>query len=205
MKVKIMQVGPIGTNCYLLMEPEQNVMAVIDPGDEAEAIKNVIEETGCEVKYILLTHGHYDHTTGVPDLHRFYPNAEIYIHAADANGAGSQLFPLAGQVKELKHYTEGDTLAFGGHIINVIHTPGHSPGSVVLHTEDILFTGDTMFAGSCGRTDLPGGNYNQIMKSLKRLGELEGDFHVCPGHDRPSTLERERQSNFFLAEAMCNH
>lgn len=205
MKVKIMQVGPIATNCYLLMEPEQNVMAVIDPGDEAEAIKNVIEETGCEVKYILLTHGHYDHTTGVPDLHRFYPNAEIYIHAADANGAGSQLYPLAGQIRDLKHYTEGDTLEFGGHIINVIHTPGHSPGSVVLHTEDILFTGDTMFAGSCGRTDLPGGNYNQIMKSLKRLGELEGDFHVCPGHDRPSTLERERQSNFFLAEAMCNH
>lgn len=205
MKVKIMQVGPIGTNCYLLMEPEQNVMAVIDPGDEAEAIKHVIEETGCEVKYILLTHGHYDHTTGVPDLHRFYPNAEIYIHAADANGAGSQLYPLAGQIKDLKHYTEGDTLEFGGHIINVIHTPGHSPGSVVLHTEDILFTGDTMFAGSCGRTDLPGGNYSQIMKSLKRLGELEGDFHVCPGHDRPSTLERERQSNFFLAEAMCNH
>ena len=205
MKVKIMQVGPIGTNCYLLMEPEQNVMAVIDPGDEAEAIKHVIEETGCEVKYILLTHGHYDHTTGVPDLHRFYPNAEIYIHAADANGAGSQLYPLAGQIKDLKHYTEGDTLEFGSHIINVIHTPGHSPGSVVLHTEDILFTGDTMFAGSCGRTDLPGGNYNQIMKSLKRLGELEGDFHVCPGHDRPSTLERERQSNFFLAEAMCNH
>ncbi len=205
MKVKIMQVGPIGTNCYLLMEPEEKVLAVIDPGDEAQSIKNVIDETGCEVKYILLTHGHYDHTTGVPELHQFYPNAEIYIHAADANGAGSQLYPLAGQIKDLKHYTEGDTLELGGHIINVIHTPGHSPGSVVLHTEDILFTGDTMFAGSCGRTDLPGGNYNQIMKSLKRLGELEGDFHVCPGHDRPSTLERERQSNFFLAEAMCNH
>lgn len=205
MKVKIMQVGPIATNCYLLMEPDENVLAVIDPGDEAEAIRNIIEETGCKVKYILLTHGHYDHTTGVPELHRFYPDAEIYIHAADANGAGSQLYPLAGQIQNLKHYTEGDTLELGGHIINVIHTPGHSPGSVVLHTEDILFTGDTMFAGSCGRTDLPGGNYSQIMKSLKRLGELEGDFHVCPGHDRPSTLERERQSNFFLAEAMCNH
>ena len=205
MKVKILQVGPIGTNCYLLMEEAEKVLAIIDPGDEAKRIEQVVFETGCKVKYILLTHGHYDHTTAVPELHKAYPDAEIYIHAADANGAGSQLFPLAGQVSGLKHYTEGDTLELGGHIINVIHTPGHSPGSVVLHTEDVLFTGDTLFAGSCGRTDLPGGSYKQIMQSLKRLGQLEGDFHVCPGHDRPSTLEQERQTNFFLAEAMYNH
>ena len=205
MKVKILQVGPIGTNCYLLMEEDEKVLAIIDPGDEAKKIQQVVFETGCKVKYILLTHGHYDHTTAVPELHKAYPDAEIYIHAADANGAGSQLYPLAGQVHDLKNYTEGDQLELGGHIINVIHTPGPSPGSVVLHTEDVLFTGDTLFAGSCGRTDLPGGSYNQIMASLKRLGELEGDFHVCPGHDRPSTLEQERQTNFFLAEAMYNH
>ena len=205
MKVKILQVGPIGTNCYLLMEEDEKVLAIIDPGDEAKRIQQVVFETGCKVKYILLTHGHYDHTTAVPELHKAYPDAEIYIHAADANGAGSQLYPLAGQVHDLKNYTEGDQLELGGHIINVIHTPGHSPGSVVLHTEDVLFTGDTLFAGSCGRTDLPGGSYKQIMASLKRLGELEGDFHVCPGHDRPSTLEQERQTNFFLAEAMYNH
>ena len=205
MKVKILQVGPIGTNCYLLMEEDEKVLAIIEPGDEAKRIQQVVFETGCKVKYILLTHGHYDHTTAVPELHKAYPDAEIYIHAADANGAGSQLYPLAGQVHDLKNYTEGDQLELGGHIINVIHTPGHSPGSVVLHTEDVLFTGDTLFAGSCGRTDLPGGSYKQIMASLKRLGELEGDFHVCPGHDRPSTLEQERQTNFFLAEAMYNH
>ena len=205
MKVKILQVGPIGTNCYLLLEEDEKVLAIIDPGDEAKRIQQAVFETGCKVKYILLTHGHYDHTTAVPELRKAYPDAEIYIHAADANGAGSQLYPLAGQVHDLKNYTEGDQLELGGHIINVIHTPGHSPGSVVLHTEDILFTGDTLFAGSCGRTDLPGGSYKQIMASLKRLGELEGDFHVCPGHDRPSTLEQERQTNFFLAEAMYNH
>ena len=205
MKVKILQVGPIGTNCYFLLDEKTNKAAIVDPGDEAQRILNTFPLKGVEVEYILLTHGHYDHTTAVPELHKAYPEAEIYIHAADANGAGSQLFPLAGQVPDLKHYTEGDRLELGGHIINVIHTPGHSPGSVVLHCEDILFTGDTMFAGSCGRTDLPGGNYNQIMRSLKRLGELEGDFHVCPGHDRPSTLEQERQTNFFLAEAMYNH
>ena len=205
MKLKALQVGPIGTNCYFLLDEKTNKAAIIDPGDEAERIQQVVAETGCQVKYILLTHGHYDHTTAVPALHKAYPDAEIYIHAADANGAGSQLYPLAGQIKNLKNYTEGDTLELGGHIINVIHTPGHSPGSVVLHTEDVLFTGDTLFCGSCGRTDLPGGNYDQIMKSLKRLGELEGDFHVCPGHDRPSTLGRERETNFFLVEAMNNH
>ena len=202
MKVKIMQVGPIGTNCYFLIEPEQKALAIIDPGDEAKKIQQVVHETGCKVEYILLTHGHYDHTTAVPELHKAYPDAKVYIHAADANGTGSQIFPLAGKMSDLNHYTEGDQLDFAGHIINVIHTPGHSAGSVVLHCEDILFTGDTLFAGSCGRTDLPGGNYDQIMRSLKRLGELEGDFHVCPGHDRPSTLEQERQTNFFLVEAM---
>ena len=84
----------------------------------------------------------------------------------------------------------------------VLHTPGHSPGSVTLKVEDVLFTGDTLFAGSCGRTDLRGGSYEQIMQSLKRLGELKGDFHVCPGHEATSTLERERRSNPFLMEAM---
>lgn len=205
MKVKIMQVGPIGTNCYLLEEESQKVLAIIDPGEEAKRIQQAVFESGCTVKYILLTHGHYDHTTAVPELHKAYPDAEIYIHAADANGAGSQLYPLAGQVSGLKHYTEGDQLELGGHTISVLHTPGHSPGSVVLRVEDVLFTGDTLFAGSCGRTDLPGGSYTQIMRSLRRLGQLEGNFHVCPGHDRTSTLEQERRSNFFMAEAMNHH
>lgn len=204
MKVKIMQVGPIGTNCYFLIDPDSKLMAVIDPGDEPEAIQQAIQETGAQVKYILLTHGHYDHTTAVPPLHRVYPQAEIYIHQADANGAGSRLFPLAGEVQELKFYDEGDTLDLGGHTIYVYHTPGHSPGSVTLRVDDVLFTGDTLFAGSCGRTDLRGGSYEEIMASLKKLGQLEGNFHVCPGHDRTSTLDRERKSNPFLLEAMRN-
>ena len=154
------------------------------------------------MEYILLTHGHYDHTTAVPDLIRALPQAEVYIHQADANGAGSQLFPLAGQVADLKYYTEGDTLTLGSLTIQVLHTPGHSKGSVTLQVGDVLFTGDTLFCGSCGRTDLRGGSYEEIMSSLNRLGQLEGDFHVCPGHDRTSTLERERQYNPFLREAM---
>ena len=202
MKVKLLRVGPIGTNCYILEDDQTNLAAVIDPGDEPELIQEALEKEGVEVRYLLLTHGHYDHTTAVPALHRVYPQADIYIHQADANGAGSTLFPLAGEVDDLKLYDEGDVIRLGDHEIQVLHTPGHSPGSVTLKVEDVLFTGDTLFAGSCGRTDLRGGSYEQIMQSLKRLGELKGDFHVCPGHEATSTLERERRSNPFQMEAM---
>ena len=202
MKVKLLRVGPIGTNCYILEDDQTNLAAVIDPGDEPELIQEALEKEGVEVRYLLLTHGHYDHTTAVPALHRVYPQADIYIHQADANGAGSTSFPLTGEVDDLKLYDEGDVIRLGDHEIQVLHTPGHSPGSVTLKVEDVLFTGDTLFAGSCGRTDLRGGSYEQIMQSLKRLGELKGDFHVCPGHEATSTLERERRSNPFLMEAM---
>lgn len=202
MKVSVMQVGPIGTNCYFLQDEESGLMAIIDPGDDWERILHQVKKAEGEVKYILLTHGHYDHTTAVPDLVKALPGVQVYIHQADANGAGSQLFPLATQVKDLNNYDEGDTLPLGSLTIEVLHTPGHSKGSVTLKVGDVLFTGDTLFCGSCGRTDLRGGSYEEIMASLKRLGELEGDFHVCPGHDRTSTLERERKYNPFLLEAM---
>ena len=204
MQVKVLQVGPIGTNCYLLEDEKAHVAAVIDPGDEAGRILQVITDDGVDVKYILLTHGHYDHTTAVPELHQALPQAEIYIHKADANGAGSRLFPLAGQIPDLKFYDEGDALTLGELTIQVLHTPGHSKGSVTLKVGDVLFCGDTLFAGSCGRTDLAGGSYDEIMASLKKLGELPGDYHVCPGHDVTSTLERERRSNPFLREAMSH-
>ena len=204
MEVKVLQVGPIGTNCYILEDEKARAAAIIDPGDEAGRILQVIEDDGVDVKYILLTHGHYDHTTAVPQLHKALPQAEIYIHRADANGAGSQLFPLAGQIPGLKFYDEGDTLALGDMTIQVLHTPGHSKGSVTLKVGDVLFCGDTLFAGSCGRTDLAGGSYDEIMASLKKLGQLPGDYHVCPGHDVTSTLERERRSNPFLREAMMH-
>ena len=200
MKISIMQVGPIGTNCYIL-EDEKKI-AVIDPGDEAERILEVLEETEGTVEYILLTHGHYDHTTAVPELHQALPQAKIYIHQADANGAGSRLFPLAGQVDDLLLYDEGDTLPLGDLTIEVLHTPGHSPGSVTLKAGDALFTGDTLFAGDCGRTDLRGGSWEEILVSLGRLGKLEGNYHVLPGHGGTSDLDTERQVNRYLREGM---
>ncbi len=201
MKVRMMQVGPIGTNCYILEEDKK--IAVIDPGDEAERILSVLEELDGQAEYILLTHGHYDHTTGVPALHAALPEAKIYIHRADADGAGNTVFPLAGQVKDLLFYDEGDALLLGGLTFEVLHTPGHSKGSVTLKVGDVLFTGDTLFAGSMGRADLPGGSEEEIMASLKRLGELEGSFHVCPGHMGTSELDRERKMNPYLRMAMA--
>ena len=203
MKVKMMQVGPIGTNCYILEDETAKRAAVIDPGDEADRILSILKGMDSQVDYILLTHGHYDHTTAVPELHQALPNAKIYIHQADANGAGSRLFPLAGQVDDLLLYGEGDTLPLGALTIHVLHTPGHSPGSVTLKVRDVLFTGDTLFAGDCGRTDLRGGSYEQILSSLGRLGRLEGNYHICPGHEETSTMDRERQVNRYLKEGMA--
>lgn len=202
MKVNMMQVGPIGTNCYILTDETANVCAIIDPGDEAPKILDAVKQLGATPAYILLTHGHYDHTTAVPELKKALPDVQVYIHALDANGAGSTLFPLAGQVDGLKHYDEGDVITLGSLCIEVLHTPGHSPGCVTLKVADVLFTGDTLFAGSCGRTDLRGGSYVEIMKSLKRLGQIEGNYHVCPGHEATSNLDRERKNNPFLLEAM---
>lgn len=202
MKIISMQVGPIMTNCYILIDEGSKQAAIIDPGEDAPRILAAVRGEEAQVEYILLTHGHYDHTTAVPALHQALPGAKIYIHQADANGAGSRLFPLASQVEDLLLYDEGDALTLGGLTIEVLHTPGHSPGSVTLKVGDVLFSGDTLFAGSCGRTDLQGGSYDQMMASLKRLGELEGDFRVLPGHNTPSTLDREREYNSFVREAM---
>ena len=202
MKIISMQVGPIMTNCYILIDEESKKTAVIDPGEDADRILAALREEDSQVEYILLTHGHYDHTTAVPELHAALPEAKIYIHQADANGAGSRLFPLAGQVDDLLLYDEGDTLPLASLTIEVLHTPGHSPGSVTLKAGDVLFTGDTLFAGDCGRTDLRGGSWEEILASLGRLGRLEGNFHVLPGHGPASTLDTERQVNPYLRQGM---
>jgi glyoxylase-like metal-dependent hydrolase (beta-lactamase superfamily II) len=138
----------------------------------------------------------------VPGLHAAYPDAPIYIHRADTSdlkSAGPMLMPpIDGQV----FWDEGDTLTLGALAIEVLHTPGHSRGSVVLRVGDVLFTGDTLFRGSMGRTDLEGGSDNEIMASLKRLAELPGDYKVYPGHEGATTLERERRNNYYMREAM---
>ena len=205
MKIDSIRVGFISTNCYLLCDEETGVCALIDPGDKPEQVADMVSRSGCRLEYILLTHGHFDHTTAVRPLLEKYPDVPVYINEKDVTDQPPKhmdmMFSRLPEHNQ-RYYKEGDTLTLGSLTIRVMETPGHTQGSVCLLVGDVMFSGDTLFRGSCGRTDLRGGSYEEIMASLKRLGQLEGDYHVCPGHDRTSTLERERQYNPFLREAM---
>ena len=202
MDIKVLQVGPIGTNCYILCEATEKLCAVIAPGGDARRVAAAVEQTGCTPALILLTHGHYDHTGGVAELAEAWLQVPVYLHKADYLAPDSRLFPLRTQLSAVKDYGEGDVLTLGSLKIQVLHTPGHSEGSVTLRCGDVLFCGDTLFAGSCGRTDLAGGSMKQMMHSLRRLGMLEGNFHVLPGHMETSDLDTERRWNPYLIQAM---
>ena len=200
MNIKAMQVGPIGTNCYLLEDESTRQAAVIDPGGDAPRLLAALR--GLDVRRILLTHGHYDHTGAAAELAAALPQAEVYIHERDYRDVDPGLFPLRTQLSAVNFYGEGDRLPLGELTLEVLHTPGHSQGSVTLRCGDVLFCGDTLFASSCGRTDFPGGDTAKILASLRRLGELEGNLQVLPGHMESSTLDRERQVNPYLRQAM---
>ena len=202
MKVSVMQVGPIGTNCYFLQDEESGLMAIIDPGDDWERILQQVKKAEGEVKYILLTHGHYDHTGAVAALREQWPDIPVYLSRLDQAGDNPYLRELFPPVAGAADYGEGDTIAVGTLTVEVLATPGHSEGSVTLRCGDALFCGDTLFAGSCGRTDFPGGSMKKMLSSLRRLGRLTGDLAVYPGHMEPSTLERERMYNPYLQQAM---
>ena len=201
MKLESLTVGLIGTNCYLLWdESAGNAAAIVDPGGSADLILNKIKQEKLDVKMILLTHGHFDHVMGVPDLLEAYPDLPVYITETDYPEArdGGQFGYRMGEVSSVQFYDEGDTVELGGQKIDVLRTPGHTPGSVTLRVEDVLLTGDTLFCGSCGRTDFPGGSYADMQRSLKRLADLPGDYRVYPGHEGSTTLDYERRYNPFM-------
>ena len=204
MKILTIPVGQLMTNCYLVCDEQAKVCAVVDPGDEAGRIIAAVEQSGCEVRYVLLTHGHYDHFTGLSGLLEKY-DVPVYIHPADAEVSTSSPWSLKFPRLDDAHqrwYDEGDTLTLGSLIIHVLSTPGHSRGSVCLVVENAILAGDTLFYGSCGRTDFPGGNDQLIFQSLKKLAQLPGDYQVCPGHEEFSTLEAERKFNYYMKAAM---
>ena len=202
MNIKVLQVGPIGTNCYILCDEAEKLCAVIDPGGDASRMAAAVAKTGCAPCAILLTHGHYDHTGGVADLQAQWPEVPTYLSRRDQGAGDSYMLQLFPPVANAKDYDEGDTVRVGSLTLEVLATPGHSEGSVTLRCGDVLFCGDTLFAGSCGRTDFPGGSMKKIMVSLKRLGQLEGNLTVYPGHMEGSTLDQERSWNPYLRQAM---
>ena len=201
MKLDSLQVGMIGTNCYLLTdETAGNATAVIDPGGSADQILARIRKNNLDVKLILLTHGHFDHVLGVPDLLAVYPDLLVYITETDYPEArdGGQFGYKMGPVESVQFYDEGSTVHVGNLAVDVLRTPGQTPASVTLKVEDVLFTGDTLFNGSCGRTDFPGGSFADMQRSLKRLSDLPGNYRVYPGHEGSTTLDYERKYNPFM-------
>ena len=202
MDIKTLQLGPIGTNCYLLCDETEKLCAAIAPGGDADRVPAAVAGSGCAPCATLLTHGHYDHTGAVAELAEKWPDVAVYLNHRDQCGDDAYLRQLFPPVPCAKDYGEGDTIQVGGLTLKVLATPGHSEGSVTLRCGDVLFCGDTLFAGSCGRTDFPGGSVKKMMESLKRLGGLEGDLMVYPGHMEDSTLDRERSWNPYLRQAM---
>ena len=200
MKVQhILGAAPLYTNTFLLVT-EQKHGILIDAAAEPDTYKKALAEQGATLTHILLTHGHYDHVGAVVALRR-ETGCKVYLDPADA--LGDALYPLkASDVDEA--WPASGSLTIDELTFTIYHTPGHTRGSVVLALGKLRFCGDTLFAGSCGRTDMPGGSGIQMQQSLSMLAEsdLRNDMQVLPGHGEASTLGRERLSNPFMTDGM---
>lgn len=207
MNVKTLVVGFINTNCYIAYSGKDAV--VIDPGADAVGILAAAQELGVEIKHVFLTHAHFDHVLAADEIIK-QTGAKLVAHAAEKERMCDP--ELSGQTmlrrrKFIPLYADIEIVGGGAVDVGNMHfefvpTPGHTEGSMCIICEDVMFSGDTLFAGTCGRCDLAGGNYSEMMKSLKKLYELPGDYKVLPGHERATTLENERKTNPYMAEAM---
>lgn len=205
MIIKSLEVGPIMANCYIVGCEQTQKAAVIDPGGDADRILMTLADEKLTVEYLINTHGHFDH---VGDNRRMKEatGAPLLIHAGDAPmlsrlSTDAAMFGLSAQNSPEPDRTveEGDTVEFGEIALKVLHTPGHSPGGIALHTDGVVFVGDTLFAGSIGRTDLPGGDYNTLIQSVRtKLFPLGDEVKVFCGHGPATTIGREKQYNPFF-------
>ncbi len=201
-EVRRLTVGPVACNCYLLTDTRTDTSWVVDPGGFSPQLKEALGEANIEK--ILLTHGHYDHTGGLAELYKETKATvclcedEMHLYRDPARSlSGSREFterlPEVGCI-----LNDGDTLTLGDAVFTVYHTPGHTPGSVVFRGEELLFTGDTLFEGSVGRTDLPGGSPDELTRSLRRISAMPGNLTVYPGHGPRTTMAAQLRSNPFL-------
>ena len=200
MLIKTLPVGMLGTNCYVVTDEKSLECAIIDPGDESNTILDYIESNKLKPVAILLTHGHFDHYMALEEVFTA-TGAPVYINKLDANTDGGKNPHKLEYDGALNWYSDGHVIKTGGLEIIVLETPGHSQGSVTLKCETALFTGDTLFRDSCGRTDFPGGDMDILIASLKRLSDLDGDYEVYPGHMESSTMSRERKFNYYVKYA----
>ena len=214
MQIKQFVVGDVATNCYLVYDEKTLEGDIVDPGDNADRLIREIESARIKLKYILLTHAHFDHILAVGAIKRA-TGAQVVVSRKDEYlfDASASLSPFGAYGRDLMNrfdfpgadiwMTEELALEFGGMKLKFHSTPGHTPGSHVIQLDDsILFTGDTLFCQSCGRTDLPGGSWPVMLQSLKKLYNLPGDYQVLPGHEGLSTLERERKTNPYMRQAV---
>ncbi|NOX97260.1 MAG: MBL fold metallo-hydrolase [Nitrospirae bacterium] len=206
MFLKRLVVGPLESNCYLVADEETKEGIIVDPGEEGERVLKAMRQEGIVPRYLINTHGHIDHIGANGYLKERIEGIKLGIHEADArmlinatdnlsnfSGTGLTSPPADFFLKE------GDEIKAGGICLKIIHTPGHTLGGICLLGEGEIFTGDTLFAGSVGRTDLPGGSREQLMQSLKeKLMVLPEETVVHPGHGEPSTIGREKTTNPFL-------
>jgi glyoxylase-like metal-dependent hydrolase (beta-lactamase superfamily II) len=204
MIIKCIVVGPLDNNCFIIADENTKEALLIDPGDEPDRILDIITENNLKLKYIVCTHAHFDHVGAIPEL-KNETDAKIVIHSDELDIYkntkdqaavlwGYELDPLPDPDMFI---SEGDILEIGNIKFETIHTPGHSPGGICLYSEGIVITGDTLFAGSVGRTDLFGGNIEKLKKSFKKLMALPDNTKVLPGHGPQSTIGKERINNFF--------
>ena len=205
LKIQTFPVGPMGTNCYFLINENSRKAVIVDPGANAPKILEKIKEKGLNVQYILLTHGHFDHTMALTDL-REALHVPVYIHEYDnemlSDPKKSMLSTFSSEqiihkpAEVLLH--DGDTIPCGDESIRVMHTPGHTKGSCCFITPAGILSGDTLFDGAAGRYDFYGGNFDALLHSIGRLRDLEGDYKIYPGHGSSSYLSTERNNNPYM-------
>lgn len=205
MDVFKVEVMPLGTNCYLVMDKETREGLVVDPGGSAELILDNIAKKEMKPKAVVNTHGHWDHIGANVEVADAF-KIPVYIHKDDADYLtdpsknASNIMGTRSEARAADGFlTEGDKLEFGGCTLEVLHTPGHTPGGISLYGEGVVFSGDSLFYGSIGRTDLPGGDYGALIDSIKeKLLTLPGDTVVCPGHGIVTTIRDEINNNPFV-------